>query len=111
MTTIANIDLLRDYLIGVLDRANHHAHNVNEIAIAIVGGIIWRTTDNIRVLSRKGDMKNVLWLQVDERRLCLVYNHDTLQIDVRESTIQGTTIISFDNSSPIANVKNFFESI
>lgn len=111
MATINNIDLLRDYLIGVLDRANHHAHNVNEIALAIVGGIIWRTTDNIRVLSRQGDMKNVLWLQVGDRRLCFVYNHSTAQIDIRESTIQGVTIISFDNSTSISDIKTFFENL
>lgn len=111
MATIDNIHLLREYLTGVLDRANHHAHSVNQIALAIVGGIIWRTTNNIRVLSRQGDMKNVLWLQVDDRRLCFVYNHDTAQIDIRESTIQGNTIVSFDNSTPIADVKDFFENL
>jgi len=42
-TTIQNIEILRAYLSGVLDRANHHAQNVNEIALAIAGGIIWRT--------------------------------------------------------------------
>lgn len=56
-------------------------------------------------------MKNVLWLQVDNRRLCFVYNHDTAQIDIRESTIQGNTIVSFDNSTPIADVKDFFENL
>lgn len=40
MATIDNIHLLREYLTGVLDRANHHAHSVNQIALAIVGGII-----------------------------------------------------------------------
>ncbi len=63
-TTIQNIEILRAYLSGVLDRANHHAQKVNEIALAIAGGIIWRTTDNIKVMSREGEMKNVLWLQV-----------------------------------------------
>jgi len=111
MAIINNIDLLRDYLIGVLDRANHHAHNVNEIALAIVGGIIWKTTDNLRVLSRQGQMKNVLWLQVDHRRLCFVYNHATGEIDIRENTIQGNTITSFDNSTPIKDIKDFFENL
>ncbi len=64
MATISTIEILRDYLNGVLDRANHHAHNVNEISLAIVGGIIWRTSGDIKVLSRDGEMKNALWLQV-----------------------------------------------
>lgn len=110
-TTIQSIDILRAYLTGVLDRANHHAHNVNEIALAIAGGIIWRTTDNIRVMSRKGEMKNVLWLKVDERTLCFVYNHDSGNIDIREGSTQGTTVVSFNNSTPVADVKSFFGSL
>jgi hypothetical protein len=61
-TSIDSISILKNYLTGVLSRADHHAHNVNEIALAIAGGIIWRTTNRIRVMSREGEMKNVLWL-------------------------------------------------
>ncbi len=110
-TTIESIEILKRYITGVLDRANHHAHNVNEIALAIAGGIIWKTTDKIRVMSREGEMKNVLWLKVDGRNLCFVYNHDTDNIDIREGTTQGNTIVSFNNSTPISEVKVFFESL
>lgn len=54
--TIKDIKILKDYLTGVLDRANHHAQNVNEIALAIAGGIIWRTTDKIRVFTRRNEI-------------------------------------------------------
>lgn len=110
-TTIQNIEILRAYLSGVLDRANHHAQNVNEIALAIAGGIIWRTTDNIRVMSRECEMKNVLWLQVGNRTLCFAYNHSTGDIEVREGSVQGTVIRSFNNNTPIADVKDFFENL
>ncbi|UII30718.1 hypothetical protein LVD17_20710 [Fulvivirga ulvae] len=110
-TTIHNIEILRAYISGVLDRANHHAHNVNEIALAIAGGIIWRTTDNIRVMSREGEMKNVLWLQVDNRTLCFAYNHDTGNIEVREGSIQGNVITTFNNATPLSDVKTFFENL
>ncbi|MBE9598635.1 hypothetical protein [Pedobacter sp. MC2016-24] len=110
-TTIQNIEILRAYLSGVLDRANHHAQNVNEIALAIAGGIIWRTTDNIRVLSREGEMKNVLWLQVGSRTLCFAYNHDAGSIEVRDGSVQGSVIISFNNNTPISDVKTFFQNL
>lgn len=109
--TIQNIEILREYLTGVLDRANHHAQNVNEIALAIAGGIVWKTTNNIKVLSRDGEMKNVLWLQVESRTLCFVYNHNNSNIEVREGTIQGNMIASFNNMTPLSNVKSFFESL
>lgn len=109
--TIQNIEILREYLTGVLDRANHHAQNVNEIALAIAGGIVWKTTNNIKVLSRDGEMKNVLWLQVESRTLCFVYNHTNSNIEVREGTIQGNVIESFNNTTPLSSVKSFFESL
>lgn len=110
-TTIHNIEILRNYLSGVLDRANHHAHEVNEIALAIAGGIIWRTTNNIKVMSREGEMKNVLWLQVDNRILCFVYNHNNKAIEVRESSIQGIVMQCFTNNTPLSDVKLFFENL
>jgi hypothetical protein len=110
-TTIENIEILQKYLNGVLEKADDHALNVNEIALAIAGGIIWRTTNRIRVMSREGDMKNVLWLEVNQNRLCFVYNHTNQNIEVRESSIQGKTIKSFNNKTPLEEVKAFFESL
>lgn len=110
-TTLQNIEILKEYLSGVLDRADHHAQNVNEIALAIAGGIIWKTTNNIKVLSRDGEMKNVLWLQVVNRKLCFVYNHNSLNIEVKEGSIQGNVIESFNNASSLSNIKSFFESL
>jgi hypothetical protein len=110
-TTIESIEILQEYLKGVLDRANHHAQNVNSIALAIAGGIIWRSTNRIKVLSREGDMKNVLWLEVNQIKLCFVYDHLGGNIDIRETSIQGKTIKSFNNNTPLDEVKTFFESI
>jgi hypothetical protein len=110
-TTIQNIDILKNYISGVVDRADHHANNVNEIALAIAGGIVWRTTDDIKVMSRQGEMKNVLWLQVDNRTLCFAYNHNLQMIEVREGTIQGPVLASFNNASPVGTVKAFFENL
>lgn len=110
-TTIHNIEILREYLSGVLNRADHHAQNVNEIALAIAGGIIWRTTDNIRVMSREGEMKNVLWLLVGHRTLCFAYNHSAGNVEVREGSVQGNVIISFNNTTPLSDVKLFFENL
>ena len=110
-TTIQNIDVLKNYLSGVLDRANHHAQGVNEIALAVAGGIIWRTTSDIRVLSRDGEMKNVLWMEVGNRRLCFAYNHQTGYIEVREGSVQGAVMEQFNNATPVTTVKIFFEGL
>jgi hypothetical protein len=110
-TTIESIEILQAYLSGVLDRANYHAQAVNEIALAIAGGIIWRTTKEIKVLSREGEMKNVLWLQVNSRRLCFAYNHISQIIEVREGSTHGNVIAAFHNQTALVTVKVFFESL
>ena len=110
-TTISTVNILQEYLIGVLERADHHASNVNEVALAIVGGIIWKTSKDFKVMTRNGEMKNVLWLQTKDKMLCFVYNHNTGDIDIRENGIQGTTLISFNNSNSIKDVKNFFKTL
>ncbi|MCC6919550.1 MAG: hypothetical protein IT548_10125 [Alphaproteobacteria bacterium] len=39
---VTDIVLLKTYLRGVLGKAKHHAPNVNEIVLAIAGGVISR---------------------------------------------------------------------
>ena len=56
-------------------------------------------------------MKNVLWLEVNQTRLCFVYDHLSGNIDVKESSIKGKTIKSFNNKTPLEEVKSFFESL
>lgn len=109
--TIQDIDILKEYLVGVLNRADHHASNVNEIALAIVGGIIWKQTGNIKVMSREGEMKNVLWLNVGDKKYCFVYNHENEGIEVKEGSIQGNVIQIFNNKTGISSVKDFFASL
>lgn len=110
-TTIATLKILQTYLNGVMERADHHANNVNEIALAITGGIIWRSIKDVKVLSKLGDMKNVLWMQTNNKTLCFVYNHNTQNIDVRENTIQGNTIMTFNNKNSVKDVKDFFKTL
>lgn len=42
---VTDVDVLRDYLRGVLGRADHHAQGVNEVALAVAGGVVWRKDD------------------------------------------------------------------
>ncbi|MBI1746127.1 MAG: hypothetical protein HYR55_06020 [Acidobacteria bacterium] len=43
--TVTEIEELRAYLNGVMNRADHHAGNVNAIALALAGAILWRKND------------------------------------------------------------------
>lgn len=107
--TINGIDLLKKYFSGVIERANHHANNVNEIALALIGGVIWRATEDIQVKEYDGAPANILWMVVDSKRYCFSFNHSSGNIEVKENSMKGNIITVFNNTTPISDVKKFFE--
>lgn len=109
--TINGINLLKKYFSGVIGRADHHANNVNEIALALIGGVIWRATEDIQVKEYDGAPANILWMVVDTKRYCFSFNHSSGNIEVKENSIKGNVIAVFNNTTPISDVKSFFKSL
>ena len=63
MITVTEVDTLQTYLEGVISRADHHAQNVNRVALVLIGAVIWVKDERpIRVHSRKPDEKPVMVL-------------------------------------------------
>ncbi len=111
-SSINDIEILKDYITGVVDRAEHHANNVENIVLAIAGAIIWRKDgDPIKVLTREGEMKNVIWLKISGNQYAFSYNHENEQIEIRENSTQGVVLRSFDNATPIDEIKIFFKEL
>lgn len=109
---VTEIDVLRDYLRGVMDRADHHAQNVNDVSLSVAGGVVWRKDDDpLKVMTREGRMANVLWFKVNRRRYALSYNHDTGEIELRENSIQGSVVASFSNSMTNTQVREVFDGL
>jgi hypothetical protein len=109
---VTDIDVLRDYLNGVMTRADHHADDVNEIALALAGAIVWRKDDSpIEVLAQAGEMKNALWVRINGARYAVSYNHNSGEIEVRENTTHGRAVASFSNTSSCAEVRRVFEGL
>lgn len=109
---IADVELLRDYLVGVMNRAKHHANPVSEIALTLAGAVIWRKDgDPIEVFERKGNVANALWVRIGGVRYVLSYNHEDQAIDLRVGSTQGKTIHSFSNKSSASEVKRVFEAL
>jgi hypothetical protein len=109
--TVASVDVLQQYIQGVMARAEHHANNVDEIALAIAGAVVWRKEGEIEVMAREGDMKNVLWVRVNGRRYALSYNHDQGSIKVHEQNMRGKVLTSFTNANTVHEVKQFFAGL
>jgi len=97
--TVTDIDVLQEYINGVMERAAHHAGRVEEIALAVAGAIVWRKSGPVRVYEREGKMTNALWVEIGNQQYALSYSHDAEQIEVRFGNMRGEVVASFDNSS------------
>ncbi len=95
-----------------MERADHHAGQVKAIALALLGGIIWRAdSGSIKIKQYDGDLANVLWFIVGGKRYAVAYNHQTLQIEIRDRTQSGTAIHKFDNQTSIVDVEAIFSAL
>ena len=108
---ITSTELLREYLEGVMERADHHAKNVNEVALTIAGAITWRATGELEVKERDSEMKNVLWFPVNGNRYAVAFNHKTGNIELRGSSMRGAVLYSMNNSNTAAEIKHIFASL
>ena len=108
--SITSLTSFHEYLEGVMGRADHHAQNVNQIILTLIGAVIWRS-DDFEVFFRNENTGNILWFEVNGHRYVVGYNHITENIEIRDRTLQGPVLITLNNSSDITLVKVFFERI
>lgn len=111
--TVSDVDELNSYVDGVMGRAGHHAQGVQGIALALVGAIVWRKDPDapIKVMAHEGTTANVLWVQMGGKRFAFSYNHSAGTIEMRESSLRGTVLHSFSDTTPIAEVERVFRSL
>ncbi len=109
--SIDSIQTLQTYLSGVMGRAEHHAGQVEGVALALLGAVVWRSTGEISVREYAGNPANIIWFFVGEQRYALVYNHSTEKIELRERTQGGNAIAEFDNSTTYQEVIDVFRQL
>lgn len=103
---------LQEYLHGVLNRADHHADNVNEVVLTLVGLILWqKDAEPIRVMTRDGKPTNVLWVHIRGVKYAFSYDHASQTIAMRSDSLQGPLIRSFSNKDTASTMKDFFSSL
>lgn len=109
--SIDSIETLQRYLKGVLDRADHHAVNVEGVSLALLGAIVWKSDRKIEVREYNGIPANMIWFWVDGSRYAMSYNHSTSQIDLKERTHKGGVLHSFDNSTSYKEIIKIFNTL
>jgi hypothetical protein len=107
-----DVEILHQYAEGVMNRADHHAGQVKGIALALLGGIIWRgEPGSIAIKQYAGGLANLLWVTIGGRRYALAYNHETAEIEIRDRTQSGAALHSFSNATSIADVEAVFRDL
>ena len=110
---VDRVDVLQEYLSGVMDRADHHGQNVNEIALTLAGAIVWKKDQvtDLKVMAMGGEMKNVLWFWAGGEKYAVAYNHDKKTIELRDGGTQGKVLHSFTNKTTAAQIRAAFEAL
>lgn len=109
--TINSIETLKAYLNGVMDRADHHAGNVEGVALALLGAVMWKSTDEVEVKQYDGRPANMLWFWVGSNRYALRYDHINEQIELRARTREGEVLAVFDDNTPYQQIITVFEGL
>ena len=109
--TVGKISELQEYFNGVMGRADHHADSVNEIILALVGGVIWRSTRDFEVKQYNGAPANILWMYINDDTYCFKFNHESGNVEVCLGLYKGDVVKEFNNDTPLCEVKAFFEKL
>jgi len=111
---VSDIDTLRLYVRGVLGRAKHHAHNVEEIVLALAGAIIaWKGSAPLQVRSAPGGKlgRALTFTSTRRKTYALSYHHETKSIELKSSNFQGPVLHRFTNATPLSEVAKIFASL
>lgn len=110
---LRSVDDLQGHLLSVFERSDHHAGEVNEVLLAITGGILWRKNpgDHVRVNEREGAGGNVIWFRIGSQRYALLYSHRSRRIELMLGGRHGPLIHAFTNATPLADVMRVFATL
>lgn len=110
---LKSVDELQEHLLGVFERSDHHAGEVNEVLLAIAGGILWRKNAgaHVRVSEKDGAGGNVIWFRVGLQRYALLYSHRARRIELMFGGRRGHMVHTFTNSTSLAEVAQVFSTL
>jgi hypothetical protein len=110
---VDDITELQNYLVGVLQRANHHGQNVRHVVLALLGAIVRFKNPNhsIKVYAREGATGNVLWFDIGDSQYAFSYDHITDSIVLKRGTTQGQVVAHFTNATTIPQIEQIFEGL
>ncbi|MGL5891122.1 MAG: hypothetical protein ACRC3B_14630 [Bacteroidia bacterium] len=107
---IDSINILQLYLRGVLDRADHHAGSVQGVALTLIGAILWKSDNEIRVREYGGRPANMIWFSVNDTEYMMKYNHNNETIELHNRN-DDRLIFEFDNTTTYEKIISIFQKL
>ena len=110
---LTTIQELHDHFSGVLQRAQHHAPNVDQIIYFILGMII-AFKDSGTVIDVSGQnigLGNLLWTNINGTRYAFQYNHNTASIEIHENTYNGAIKATITNGTTLQQLSAIFNGL
>ena len=105
---VDTVQILKSYFSKVVERAEHHAPNVNEILYTLLGVIILKMDNNSRIEVRGTENDatgNILWVVIQGKRYALRYEHAAGgSVEIREGSYNGNIVISVTNATPVSAI-------
>jgi hypothetical protein len=114
MLTLNTIDDLQAYLQGVMDRADHHAPEAQDIIHALIGAVVCRKDRHVPLRVRQGhagNPANQLWVSIDGVRYAIAWSHENRCIEMRHGGAHGPVVLTFDSTTSPAMIREIFESL
>lgn len=110
---VDDVATLQEYLAGVVQKAGHHAANVRLVVLPLIGAIVlFKNPDTkIEVMTREGEMTNVLWVRISGSRYAFSYEHDSKSIVMKRGTTQGDVLARFTNATTTQGILSVFEAL
>jgi hypothetical protein len=108
---LIKIKELKEHIAGVRDRAGHHAQNVIDIVVPMLGAIVWRA-ESIKAREYDGHLVNeTRFTTVSGQEYTIGYDHSSESVQVKRGGMNGTLLTSFTDASTLKQVVTFFESL
>lgn len=110
---VKSVENLRAYFQGVVNRADHHAPNVNHVIYPLLGFITLHMDDDsdIEVRSNQDAMGNILWVWINQKKYAFRYEHSDGHIEIHKETHSGPLVTRISNSSSIQELRTIFENL
>jgi len=110
---VNEVEELKSYFFGVVQRSEHHAPNVSNVIYPLLGLIVLNMDENsdIQVRGSEGATGNILWFTKSGQRYAFRYEHADDTIELRRDSFKGPLLQKIDNSVSIASLKALFDRL